>query len=123
MLNMQRINYVATVLGTAFLLGQPIALAQPSLEGTIDSSIRNNSIPGASKESNAVIVSLKKWMGPYQKLEKTGSGYNANFEKGSLPIAVSLKGVAVGCPKTAVPLSKAPANIKKTFGKCPNLTP
>jgi hypothetical protein len=122
MLNMKKINYVATVLGTAFLLGQP-ALAQPSLEGTIDSSIRNNSIPGASKESNAVIVSLKKWIGPYQKLEKKGSGYSANFEKGSLPIAVSLKGVAVGCPQTAVPLSKAPANIRKTFGKCPNLTP
>jgi hypothetical protein len=68
MLNMKAINYVAIVLGGAFLLGQP-ALAQPSLEGTIDSSIRNNSIPGASKESNAVIVSLKKWMGPYKKLE------------------------------------------------------
>lgn len=122
MLNIKEINYVAVVLGGAFLLGQP-ALAQPSLEGTIDSSIRNNSIPGASKESNAVIVSLKKWMGPYKKLEKKGSGYSANFDKGSLPIQVSLKGVAVGCPQTTVPLSKAPDNIKKTFGKCTNLTP
>ncbi len=120
---MQKINYVATVLGITFSLGQPMAFAQPSIESTIDSSIRNNSIPGASKESNAVIVGLKKWMGPYQALKKSDDGYSASFQKGSLPIKVSLQGVNVGCPKTSVPLSAAPANVQKVFAKCPNLKP
>jgi hypothetical protein len=120
---MKRINYAATLLGAAFLLGQPIALAQPSIESTIDISIRNNSIPGASKESNAVIVGLKKWMGPYKALKKSNDGYSANFQKGFLPIKVSLKGVNVGCPQTSVPLSTAPANVQKVFAKCPNLKP
>jgi hypothetical protein len=120
---MLRVSQASAIVGITYLLSQPIASAQPSIENAIDSALRNNSIPGASKESNAVIVSLKKWMGPYQKLEKAANGYSATFKQGSLPIEVSFQGVGVGCPRTSIPLSKAPDNIKKTFGRCTNLTP
>jgi hypothetical protein len=122
-MKLQNISPIAILFHAVFLLFQPVALAQTPIEQTIDRSLRNNSISGASRESNQLIVSLKKWIGPYKKLRKAGTGYIADFELGELPLQVSTSGIGASCPRTSVPLSKAPSNLRKAFAQCPNLKP
>jgi hypothetical protein len=124
-MNLQIKNRAAMVLGTVFLLAQPMQMtvqAQSSLEATvIDNAIRNDALPGKGKE---VLVSLKKWMGPYQSVRKESKGYSAIFQDGTLPIQmVEVGKVGVGCPVTKLSLSKAPNNVREVFSKCPNLKP
>jgi hypothetical protein len=122
-MKLHNVSQVTILFQGVFLLCQPITLARTPIEQTIDRSLRTNSIPGASQESNQLIVSLKQWIGPYKNLRKQGNSYIANFERGSLPLQVSLNGVGAGCPRTSVPLSKAPSNLRTAFAQCPNLKP
>jgi hypothetical protein len=122
-MNFQKAYQSALVVCAALLLTQPVALALSASEKLVDSALRNNSVPGGSSESNAMIVSLKEWIGPYKKLRKNGKDYLAVFAQGTLPMQISEKSVGIGCPNTAVPLSKAPSNIRQVFAKCPNLKP
>jgi hypothetical protein len=111
-----KINCTITVLCSVFCLSQPMALAQPPIEKGIDSWLRSN--------SNEMAVGLKQWMGSYKGVKKTGNVYSAKFTKGSLPIKMITKGIDVGCPQTAEPLSKAPEKLRKIFAaKCPGLKP
>jgi hypothetical protein len=122
-MNFQKAYQSALVVCAAILLTQPVALAQSAAEKSIDSALRNSSVPGGNSESNAMITSLKEWMGPYKQLRKNGKDYLAVFDRGTLPMKISGNAVGIGCPNTAVPLSKAPTNIRKAFAQCPNLKP
>jgi hypothetical protein len=113
----------ALVVGAAILVTTSVASAQTAMEKSIDSALRSSSIPGASSETNATLVSLKEWIGPYKKLRKNGKDYVAVFDRGTLPIKVSGNAVSAGCPNTKEPLSKAPTNIRPLFAKCSNLKP
>jgi hypothetical protein len=122
-MNFKKAYQSALVICAALLLTPSVALAQSAVEKSIDSALRSSSVPGGSSESNAMITSLKEWMGPYQKLRKNGKDYLAVFDRGTLPMKISGNSVGIGCPNTAVPLSKASKNIQQAFAKCPNLKP
>ncbi len=118
----------AMFLSTAFLLLQPLVATTQANESTaaaIDKALRTNVIPtdkdGKYKKQ---LLSLKKWIGPYESVKEDEEGiYQAQFKNGVLPIKAGLTGVNVGCVRTEIPLSKAPSNIRPMFEKCPDLKP
>jgi hypothetical protein len=125
--NLQNTHQILRGLGIVLFLSPLLPLtaqAQTSFEGAIDRAFSTESFPGANEQQKQFIVSMKKWIGPYQKARvgnKKGN-YIAVFNRGYLPIQISgLLQVGVGCPVTKLSLSKAPSNIKEAFLKCPNL--
>jgi hypothetical protein len=125
--NLQSTHQILRGLGIVLVLSPLLSLtaqAQTSFEGAIDRAFSTESFPGANEQQKQFIVSMKKWIGPYQKARvgnKKGN-YIAVFNRGYLPIQISgLLQVGVGCPVTKLPLSTAPSNIKAAFLKCPNL--
>ncbi len=125
---MKNISQSAMFLSTALMLLQPLAVAthaNASTAAAIDKALRTNVIPtdrdGKYKKQ---LISLKKWIGPYQNVKEDEDGtYQANFKNGVLPIQAGITGINIGCVRTSVPLSKAPSNIKQMFENCPDLTP
>jgi hypothetical protein len=125
---MKNISQSAMFLATALMLLQPLTTAthaNASTAAAIDKALRTNVIPtdrdGKYKKQ---LISLKKWIGPYQNVKEDEDGtYQAKFKNGILPINAGITGINLGCVRTAVPLSKAPSNIKKMFENCPDLTP
>jgi hypothetical protein len=125
---MKIISQSAMFLATALMLLQPLATAthaNASTAAAIDKALRTNTIPtdrdGKYKKQ---LISLKKWIGPYQNVKEDEDGtYQAKFKNGILPIKAGMTGINLGCVRTSVPLSKAPSNIKKMFENCPDLTP
>jgi hypothetical protein len=133
-LNLHIINRVVVVFGTLLLVIPSMELpatAQPSPLITLDRIFRyNSSPPGSSTQERTLLVSLKQWLGAYQRVLGEGNNYTAIFDRGSLPLAVEfkdtgdLKNLVVGCPITkALSVSEAPIEIQKLMSKCTRLKP
>jgi hypothetical protein len=105
---------------------KPNAQAQVAAQAAIDRSFRTN--VGSNGKPNPLFVSLKQWLGNYQKVRKQDeTTYVGIFERGSLPLEVnfktdgSIENYGVGCPVTKLPLSQAHPDLQKIFSNCPNL--
>jgi hypothetical protein len=104
----------------------PTAKAQTVALVALDKSFKTNT--RVNGETSPILVSLKQWLGNYQKVQKLdATNYLGIFERGSAPITVnfkpdgSIENYGMGCPTTKVSLKQAPANIQKILEKCPNL--
>jgi hypothetical protein len=97
--------------------------AKVALERSIKSNL------GSNGEYQPLIVSLKQWLGNYQKIQSEGSNYLAIFTRGSVPISVqfrddrSIKSYGMGCPivTKSLSVSQAHPDLQKLLSKCPNL--
>ncbi len=106
---------------------EPNAQAQAAAGSNVDRSFRTN--VGSNGKPNKIFVSLKQWLGNYQKAQKKdATNYTAIFDRGSVPVVVnfktdgSIENYSIGCPVTkSLPLSKAPPDLQKLFSQCPNL--
>ncbi|WP_309730401.1 hypothetical protein [Chamaesiphon sp. OTE_75_metabat_556] len=105
---------------------KPNAQAQVAAQAAVDRSFRTN--VGSNGKPNPLFVSLKQWLGNYQKVRKQDeTTYVGIFERGSLPLEVnfktdgSIENYGVGCPVTKLPLSQAHSDLQKIFSNCPNL--
>jgi hypothetical protein len=105
---------------------KPNPQAQVAAQAAIDRSFRTN--VGSNGKPNPLFVSLKQWLGNYQKVRKQDeTTYVGIFERGSLPLEVnfktdgSIENYGVGCPVTKLPLSQAHPDLQKIFSNCPNL--
>jgi hypothetical protein len=125
--NRGTIDRAMTVLSTALLLVLSIELgahAQPSPEIVLDRLFRNES-SAPNTQSREMLVSLKQWMGSFQRIRKESSGYVAVFDSGSLPIDAKFKAngsietMNFGCPKTkSLSMDTAPSSIRQSLSKC-----
>ena len=105
----------------------PTPQAQIAAEAAVDKSFRTN--VGSNGKPNQLFVSLKQWLGSYQKVQKKdASNYSGIFERGSVPMEVifnddgTVKIFRVGCPITkSVSLAQAPADLQKILSDCANL--
>jgi hypothetical protein len=133
-LNLHIINRVVAVFGTLLLVIPPMgltAVAQPSPLTTLDRIFRyNSSPPGNNIQDRNLLLSLKQWLGAYQRVLGEGNNYTAIFDRGSLPLAVEfkdtgdLKTLVVGCPITkALSVSEAPIEIQKLTSRCTRSKP
>jgi hypothetical protein len=120
---------VVLILGTLLMLGcqnNLTVLAQPAPALVIDRIFRYNSTPpGSDNQTTSSLVSLKKWMGSYQRTLGEGTNYVAIFDRGSVPLTIELKdsgdikSVVFGCPVAkSLSLSDAPADLQKLWIKC-----
>jgi hypothetical protein len=143
--NLRIISQIAVAMGSAiFLLLAPsmqlTAQAQMSStkEVTINKFLRQSLLPLPPekrsenyKKIQEGMISLEKWLGPYQKVQKDGDNYLVVFKDGALPVQVGFKSdksiesfTFSGCPiGKSLSLSKAPSNLKPVLSKCPNLKP
>jgi hypothetical protein len=123
------INRAVLILGTLLALFSQtnlVALAQPSPEVAIDRIFRyNSSPPGGDNQARYSLISLKTWMGAYQRTLGDGTNYVAIFDRGSIPLTVELKdsgdikSLVFGCPVTkSLSLSDAPTDLQKLWIKC-----
>jgi hypothetical protein len=89
---------------------------------------------GKYQKLHAAMLSLEKWLGSYQKVQKSQNGYVAVFTNGSVPVTASFKtnklirsaksvsDLFLGCPiSKSLALRLVPSTIRSTFPKCPNL--
>jgi hypothetical protein len=104
----------------------PNAAAQAAAQAAVDRSLRTNI--GSNGKPNQLFISLKQWLGNYQKVRKQdATTYVGIFDRGSLAIEVnfkpdgSIENFGVGCPVTKLPLSQADPDLQKIFSNCPNL--
>ncbi len=128
--NLKMINRVVVVLGIVLLLAQQIrltALAETSPEIIIDRMFRYDSSPaGNNNRDRAIVNSLKKWLGAYQRLLLgEDNNYVAIFDRASLPLKVKLtdsgeiESFAFGCPVTkSLSFHQAPIELRKLWLKC-----
>jgi hypothetical protein len=91
--------------------------------------------PGKYQKLQAAILNLEKWLGSYQKVQKSKNGYVAIFNNGSVPVTAGFKtnklikskyvsDLFLGCPiSKSLALRPVPSSIRSTFPKCPNLQP
>jgi hypothetical protein len=105
---------------------KPNAQAQVAAQSAIDRSFRTN--VGSNGKPNPLFVSLKQWLGNYQKVRKQDeTTYVGIFDRGSLALEVnfktdgSIENYGVGCPVTKLPLSQAHPDLQKIFSNCTNL--
>jgi hypothetical protein len=105
---------------------KPNAQAQAAAQAADDRSFRTN--VGSNGKPNQLFVSLKQWLGNYQKVRKQDeTTYVGIFEQGSMPLEVnfktdgSIENFGVGCPVTKLPLSQAHPDLQKIFSNCLNL--
>jgi hypothetical protein len=105
---------------------EPNAQAQAAAGANVDRSFRTNI--GSNGKPNKIFISLKQWLGNYQKAQKKdASNYTAIFDRGSVPVLVNFKpdgaieNYNIGCPVTkSLPLNQAPSDLQKLFSTCPN---
>ena len=104
----------------------PTAQSQASAQAALDKSFKTNT--RANGESSPILVSLKQWLGNYQKVQKVdATNYLGIFARGSAPVTInfkpdgSIENYSMGCPTTKVSLKQAPENLQKIFATCPNL--
>ena len=104
----------------------PTAQAQAAAQAALDKSFKTNT--RANGEISPVLVSLKQWLGDYQKVQKVDeTNYLGIFARGSAPVTInfkpdgSIENYSMGCPTTKVSLKQAPENLQKIFSNCPNL--
>jgi hypothetical protein len=104
----------------------PTAQAQAAAQVALDRSFKTNT--RANGESSPILVSLKQWLGNYQKVKKVdATNYLGVFERGSAPVTInfkpdgSIENYSMGCPTTKISLKQAPENLQKVLGNCPNL--
>jgi hypothetical protein len=106
---------------------EPNAQAQAGAEAAVDRSFKTNI--GSNGKPNQLFISLKQWLGNYQKVEKQdASNYSGIFDRGSVPVTVnfkpdgSIESFGMGCPTTkSLSLSQAPTELQQRLSKCPNL--
>jgi hypothetical protein len=105
---------------------QPSAQAQVAAQAAVDRSFRTN--VGSNGKPNQLFVSLKQWLGNYQKVQKQdATTYVGIFARGSMPLEVnfkpdgSIENYGVRCPMTKIPLSQAHPDLQKIFSNCPDL--
>jgi hypothetical protein len=105
---------------------KPNAQAQVAAQMAVDRSFRTN--VGSNGKPNPLFVSLKQWLGNYQKVRKQDeTTYVGIFDRGSMPLEVnfkpdgSIENYGVGCPVTKLPLSQAHPDLQKIFSNCTNL--
>jgi hypothetical protein len=105
---------------------KPNAQAQVAAQAAIDRSFRTN--VGSNGKPNPLFVSLKQWLGNYQKVRKQDeTTYVGIFDRGSMPLEVnfkpdgSIENYGVGCPVTKLPLSQAHPDLQKIFSNCTNI--
>lgn len=105
---------------------KPNAQAQAAAQAAVDRSFTTN--VGSNGKPNQLFVSLKQWLGNYQKVRKQDeTTYVGIFDRGSMPLEVnfkpdgSIENYGVGCPVTKLPLSQAHPDLQKIFSNCPNL--
>jgi hypothetical protein len=104
----------------------PTAQAQAAAQVALDKSFRTNT--RANGEISPVLVSLKQWLGNYQKVQKVdATKYLGIFDRGSAPVTInfkpdgSIENYSMGCPTTKLSLKQAPADLQKVLERCPNL--
>jgi hypothetical protein len=104
------------------------AQSQTVAEATLDRSFRNN--VGSDGKPKQLFVSLKQWLGNYQKVRKVdANNYFGIFARGNVPVTVNFKSdgsidnFGMTCPILTKPLSlsQAPADLRKLLAPCPNL--
>jgi hypothetical protein len=128
-LNLKITNRVVVGLGTLLLLVPSMrltALAQPSPSIIIDRMFRYDSSPaGSNNQDRYLVISLKKWLGTYQRVIEDDNNYVAVFDRASIPLKVKLKDSGdiesfnFGCPVSkSVSLNEAPLELKKLLSKC-----
>jgi hypothetical protein len=105
---------------------KPNAQAQVAAQAAVDRSFRTN--VGSNGKPNQLFVSLRQWLGNYQKVRKRDeTTYVGIFDRGSMPLEInfkpdgSIENYGVGCPVTKLPLSQAHPDLQKIFSNCPNL--
>jgi hypothetical protein len=105
---------------------EPKAQAQASAQVALDKSFKTNT--RANGENSPILVSLKQWLGNYQKVQKVdAANYVGIFERGSAPVKINFKpdgtveSYGMGCPTTKISLKQAPADLQKVLATCPNL--
>jgi hypothetical protein len=105
---------------------EPTAQAQTVAEAALDRSFRNN--VGSDGKPKQLFVSLKQWLGNYQKVRKVdANNYFGIFDQGSVPVTVnfksdgSIENYGMSCPTTKISLRQAPADLQKVLEKCPDL--
>ncbi|PSB40914.1 hypothetical protein C7B77_27855 [Chamaesiphon polymorphus CCALA 037] len=127
-INMQSPNRIAIVSAIVLVSLCSFAMsatAQPTPEVAIDRMFRDESAPGSTRQGRELMGSLKKWMGTYQRTLKTGNGYVAIFDSGSLPIDAkfrangTVESMTFGCPTSrSLSASEAPMELRKALSKC-----
>jgi hypothetical protein len=105
---------------------KPNAQAQSAAQAAVDRSFKTN--VGSNGKPNQLFVSLKQWLGNYQKVRKQDeTTYAGIFDRGSMPLEVnfksdgSIENYLVRCPVTKIPLIQASIDLQKIFANCPNL--
>jgi hypothetical protein len=121
---------LALILATMLLLIKPLELtaqAQPAPEVMVDRMFVYESSGGRYQ---AVISSLKKWLGSYQRIRKDDDNYLLVFDGGSLPIDIqvsesgSIAGLNFGCPiSKTLSISDAPSELRQVLSQCSRFKP
>lgn len=118
MMNLAAIGSCTALLA---LLLAPHVQAQPDPEVVIDRAFRFES----SSRQGALIGSLKRWMGPYQRIVKEENNYLVIFDSGSIPVGArfttsgSLETIVFGCPRSkSLSINDAPEGIRQELSKC-----
>ena len=127
---LQITSRLALILTTTFLLIKPLELtvqAQPAPEVMVDRMFVHESSGGLYQ---AVISSLKKFMGSYQRIRKDDDNYILVFDGGSLPIDIqvsasgSIAGLNFGCPiSRTLSISDAPSELRQVLSQCSKFKP
>ncbi len=126
--NRQIIDRLSTICCTCLVMMPAMVLkvsAQMAPEVSIDRIFRYESSSSGAAGQGEFAMSLKKWLGAYQRLLKDGDNYTAVFDRASLPLTVELKdngdfkGFGIGCGATSsLPMSEAPEEFRKLLLKC-----
>jgi hypothetical protein len=105
---------------------EPKAQAQASAQAALDKSFKTNT--RVNGENSPIMVSLKQWLGNYQKVQKVdAANYVAIFDRGSAPVKINFKpdgtveSYGMGCPTTKMSVKQASADLQKVLATCPNL--
>ncbi len=127
---LQITSRLALILATTLLLIKPLELtvqAQPAPEVMVDRMFVYESSGGRYQ---AVISSLKKWLGAYQRIRKDDDNYLLVFDGGSLPIDIqvsesgSISGLDFGCPiSKTLSISDAPSELRQVLSQCSRFKP
>jgi hypothetical protein len=126
--NRQIIDRLTTICCTCLVMMPAMVLkasAQMAPEVAIDHIFRYESSSPGPRGQGELAMSLKKWLGAYQRLLKDGDNYTAVFDRASLPLTVEskengdFKGFGIGCKSTSsLPMSEAPEEFRKLLLKC-----
>lgn len=118
------INLAAIGSCAALLLASPLAIdvqAQTDSAVAIDRAFRYES----SSRQGALIGSLKKWMGAYQRIATEDNNYLVIFDSGSIPVVArfttsgALETIVFGCPRSkSLSINDAPEGIRQELSKC-----